>query len=81
MNTGGIFRKIVEIEKRTPDDKHGTRHLECGHSMVMDKIALHPTKGRCLSCMNQARQLAKIGRHSEAAREGTESFIRSLRQK
>lgn len=50
----GTFRKIVALERYTPDNKHDTRHLECGHQVVVPRARLHPMRGHCKECETQA---------------------------
>lgn len=48
------FKRIVDISRRAPDSQHDTRHLECGHSQVVPKMALHPMSSRCKRCQDNA---------------------------
>lgn len=45
-----VFRKIVGLDRRTPDDKHDTRRLACGHIRIVPKATLHPMRSRCAEC-------------------------------
>jgi hypothetical protein len=52
---GGVYQKIVGVDRQCPDDRHDTRHLECGHESVVARARLHPMTGRCKECEENFR--------------------------